>query len=96
MPLDQFMLWRFRYLEGILDNIKSWNITECVFNDGKKIKYDMQRELLTIETPKETVNMLFCELTKEKLFSMGFKERFNNRHTSSYNEETTYAFQIKR
>ena len=34
MSLDQFMLWRFRMIEGVLDGIKSWNMNECVFNDG--------------------------------------------------------------
>lgn len=52
MSLDQFMLWRFRMLEGVLDGIKSWNLNECVFNDGSKITYDVKNELITIETPK--------------------------------------------
>ena len=55
MSLDQFMLWRFRMFEGVLDGIKSWNLNECVFNDGSKITYDVKNELITIETPKKSI-----------------------------------------
>lgn len=94
MSPDQFMLWRFRMVEGILDNIKSWNLTECVFKDGSKITYDNKNELITIETPTDRDIMLFSQLTKEKLFKMGFKERTVNRHNGSY-DIGTYTFQYK-
>lgn len=94
MTTDQFMLWRFRMLEGILDNIKSWNLNECVFNDGSKITYDTKNELITIETPTNRDIMLFSQLTKEKLFSMGFKERTVNRHNASY-DVGNYTFQYR-
>ena len=94
MTTDQFMLWRFRMLEGILDNIKSWNMNECLFNDGSKITYDTKNELITIETPTNRDIMLFSQLTKEKLFSMGFKERTVNRHNTSY-DVGNYTFQYR-
>ena len=95
MTTDQFMLWRFRMLEGILDNIKSWNLNECLFNDGSKITYDIKNELITIETPTNRDIMLFSQLTKEKLFSMGFKERTVNRHNASYDDVGNYTFQYR-
>lgn len=97
MTADQFMLWRFRTTEGILAGIKSWNLTECVFENGSKITYDNSTETVTIENHNGLINktetMKFCELTKMKLFSMGFKERSVNRHSSSFHSGT-YAFQF--
>ena len=95
MNLDQFMLWRFRLLEGVLDGIKSWNLYECVFNDGSKITYDLKNELITIETPKKSGIMLFANVTKEKLEEFGFKERSpETRHTASY-DKVNYTFQYQ-
>lgn len=95
MSLDQFMLWRFRLLEGVLDGIKSWNLYECVFNDGSKITYDLKNELITIETPKKSGIMLFANVTKEKLEEFGFKERCSEtRHTASY-DKVNYTFQYQ-
>jgi hypothetical protein len=94
MSLDQFMLWRFRMLEGVLDGIKSWNLNECVFNDGSKITYDLKNELITINTPKKIETMLFANVTKEKLSEFGFRERTDNRHNCSY-DEGTYNFQYR-
>ena len=91
MSLDQFMLWRFRMLEGVLDGIKSWNLNECVFNDGSKIT----NELITIETPKKSEIMLFANVTKEKLSEFGFKERGpETRHAASY-DKGNYIFQYR-
>lgn len=93
MSLDQFMLWRFRTLEGVLDGIKSWNLYECIFNDGSKITYDLKNELITIETQKKSGIMLFANVTKENLAEFGFKERGPaTRHTSSY-DKVNYTFQ---
>lgn len=95
MSLDQFMLWRFRMLEGVLDGIKSWNMNECIFNDGSKITYDVKNELITIETPKKSDIMLFANVTKEKLAEFGFKERGpESRHSSSY-DNGNYIFQYR-
>ena len=95
MSLDQFMLWRFRMLEGVLDGIKSWNLYECVFNDSSKITYDLKNELVTIETPKKSGIMLFANVTKEKLAEFGFKERGpETRHASSY-DKGDYTFQYR-
>lgn len=100
MSTDQFMLWRFRTLEGILADIKSWNLNECVFENGSRILYDNTNEIITIEnhnsTFPKTETMRFCELTKQKLFCMGFKERPEiDRHTGSY-YEGTYQFQYNK
>ena len=93
MSLDQFMLWRFRTLEGDLDGIKSWNLYECIFNDGSKITYDIKNELITIETQKKSGIMLFANVTKENLAEFGFKERGpETRHTASY-DKVNYTFQ---
>ena len=94
MTTDQFMLWRFRYFEGVLDNIKSWNLTECVFNDGSKITYDLKNELITLETPKKRDIMLFSKITKDIIKEFGFTERTENRHNCSY-DEGTYNFQYR-
>ena len=95
MSLDQFMLWRFRMLDGVLDGIKFWNLYECVFNDGSKITYDLKNELITIETPKKSGIMLFANVTKEKLEEFGFKERGpETRHIASY-DKVNYTFQYQ-
>lgn len=90
MTLDRFMIWRFKTIEGILANVKSWNVYECVFFDDKKIIYDFQKEDATIvfsATDRKTFK--FKELTIEKLKELGFAERTEDRHESSrkpYNE----------
>lgn len=94
MGLDQFMLWRFRFIEGVLADVKSWNMNECVFKDGSKITYDLKNELITITTPKKIETMLFANVTKEKLAEFGFRERTDNRHNCSY-DEGTYHFQYR-
>lgn len=95
MSLDQFMLWRFRMIEGVLDEIKSWNLNECIFNNGSKITYDLKNELITIYTPKKNEIMLFTNVTKEKLAEFGFKERGpETRHAASY-DKGNYTSQYK-
>ena len=95
MSLDQFMLWRFRMIEGVLDEIKSWNLNECIFNNGSKITYDLKNELITIYTPKKNEIMLFANITKEKLAEFGFKERGpETRHAASY-DKGNYIFQYR-
>jgi len=93
MGLDQFMIWRFRNVEGVLDNIKSWNLNECKFNDGSSITYDLKAGTLTIDSKKNifamepvTVQMSACN--KEDLISeYGFVERTTNRHSLSYGKQ---------
>lgn len=88
MSLDQFMLWRFRTTEGVLDGISHYNINECVFDNGSRFIYDYANEIISIEnhnavfSKNETLS--FRECTKAKLKSMGFRERNYNRHSSSY------------
>lgn len=95
MSLDQFMLWRFRMIEGVLDEIKSWNLNECIFNNGSKITYDLKNELITIYTQKKSEIMLFANVTKEKLAEFGFKERGpETRHAASY-DKGNYTYQYK-
>lgn len=90
MSLDKFMLWRFRNIEGVLDNIQSWNMVECKFKDGSTITYDYANDMVTIDSKKKifamqpvTVPLSAC--TKEAMISeYGFVERTTNRHSLSY------------
>jgi hypothetical protein len=90
MSLDQLMLWRFRNIEGVLDNIQSWNMVECKFEDGSTITYDYTNNMVTIDSKKNifamqpvTVSLSAC--TKEAMISeYGFVERTTNRHNLSY------------
>lgn len=90
MSLDKFMLWRFRNIEGVLDNIQSWNMAECKFKDGSTITYDYANNMVTIDSKKKifamqpvTVSLSAC--TKEAMISeYGFVERTTNRHNLSY------------
>jgi hypothetical protein len=89
MNLDQFMLWRFRNIEGVLAGIKSWNLDTCVFNNGKTIKYDVKNDVLTIEDTTNLytmpITLKITECTKKKLINeYGFQERFENRHNLSF------------
>lgn len=91
MNLDQFMLWRFRNIEGVLEGIKSWNLDTCVFSNGKTIKYDIKNDVLTIEDTTNLytmpITLKITECTKKKLIELGFKERFENRHGLSFEKE---------
>ena len=91
MNLDQFMLWRFKNIEGVLAGIKSWNLDTCVFNNGKTIKYDIKNDVLTIEDTTNVftlpITLKITECTKKKLIELGFKERFVNRHSLSFEKE---------
>lgn len=91
MNLDQFMLWRFKNIEGVLAGIKSWNLDTCVFNNGKTIKYDIKNDVLTIEDATNVftipITLKIMECTKKKLIELGFKERFENRHNLSFEKE---------
>jgi hypothetical protein len=91
MNLDQFMLWRFKNIEGVLAGIKSWNLDTCVFNNGKTIKYDIKNDVLTIEDTTNVftlpITLKITECTKKKLIELGFKERFENRHSLSFEKE---------
>ena len=90
MSLDKLMLWRFRNIEGVLDNIQSWNMVECKFKDGSTITYDYANDMVTIDSKKKifamqpvTVSLSAC--TKEAMISeYGFVERTTNRHNLSY------------
>lgn len=89
MNLDQFMLWRFRNIEGVLAGIKSWNLDTCVFYNGKTIKYDVKNDILTIEDTTNLytmpITLKITECTKKKLIDeYGFRERFENRHGLSF------------
>ena len=91
MNLDQFMLWRFKNIEGVLAGIKSWNLDTCVFNNGKTIKYDIKNDALTIEDTTNVftlpITLKITECTNKKLIELGFKERFENRHSLSFEKE---------
>lgn len=82
MGLVEFMIFRFKNIEGVLDSIKSWNITECVFDNGTRIKYDYKNGLVSIISVLGDVIVLpIKDCTKENLINKyGFKERNTNRH----------------
>lgn len=89
MSLDMLMIWRFRNIEGVLADIKSWNMNKCVFTDGSTISYDLNNETVTVDSKHditdivETMPLSAC--TKQNLISKyGFTERLDNRHSLSY------------
>lgn len=89
MTLDQFMIWRFRNIEGVLDDIQTWNMNECNFKNGSKIIYDLKTDLVTIVNNNSifgnTTTLPLKECTKDKLIKdFGFRERILNRHNLSY------------
>lgn len=90
MTTDQYMVWRFRFTDGILDGIKSFNTYETVFEDGSKFEYNPTEEIVKIKMPPKSlfsldteISFSFKEFTREKIFSLGFKERKYNRHSCS-------------
>lgn len=93
MNLDQLMLWRFRNIEGVLDNIQSWNMTECKFKDGSTITYNTQTGMVTVDSKKnifamEPITVPLSACTKETMISeYGFTERTTNRHNLSYGKQ---------
>lgn len=93
MSLDNLMLWRFRNIEGVLDNIQSWNVTECKFNDGSTITYDYANNMVTIDNKlnifaMKPVTVPLSACTKEAMISVyGFTERTTNRHLLSYDKQ---------
>lgn len=86
MDLVEFMLFRFRNIEGVLDSISRWNMTECYFDFGTKIKYDYKNGLVSVITVLGDVTVLpIRECTKENLIKkFNFKERTTNRHKMSF------------
>lgn len=89
MGLDQLMIWRFRNIEGVLADVKSWNMNECIFTDGSSIKYDLKNDKVTVDSKhgifdmSDTMTTSAC--TKQLLIDKyGFRERFDNRHTLSF------------
>lgn len=92
MGLDQFMIWRFRNVEGVLADIKSWNMNECVFADGSTISYDLKNNTVTVDSKHDITDIIdtmpLSACTKENLISKyGFRERFDNRHVLSYGKQ---------
>ena len=93
MGLDQLMLWRFRNIEGVLDNIQSWNIKECKFKDGSTITYDYANNMVTIDSKNnifaiQPVTVPLSACTKEAMISEYlFAERTTNRHNLSYGKQ---------
>ena len=92
MGSDTLMIWRFRNVEGVLADIKSWNMNECVFTDGSTISYDLKNNTVTVDIKHDiddvvdTIPLSAC--TKQNLISKyGFRERFDNRHLLSYGKQ---------
>lgn len=90
------MVWRFRTTEGILDDIAHYNMSECVFDNGSRFIYDYTNEIIEIENHNSVFSknetLSFRECTKEKLISMGFKERHYNRHSQSFDTVSSAVF----
>ena len=62
MEQAEFAIWRFKNAEGVMDYVKTWNLTECVMDvKGKCVKlvYDVAAETVTISEP----NSLFGKTT---------------------------------
>ena len=72
MSLDQLMLWRFRNIEGVLDNSQSWNMVECKFEDGSTITYDYTNSMVTIDSKKKMLRLtiLFTKLIRIHFFNI--------------------------
>lgn len=88
MNLDAFMIWRFKNVEGVLDNIKSWNLDSCLFTDGSSITYSLKDGYLTIDKNLKKTSLKFEECSAERLIGeFGFKERQENRHELSFKEK---------
>lgn len=92
MGLDQMMIWRFRNIEGVLADIKSWNMNECVFIDGSVISYDVKNDTVTVHSKHNITDVIdtmpLSACTKQNLISKyGFRERFDNRHSLSYGKQ---------
>lgn len=90
MDQTQFMIWRFRNAEGILDYIKKWDLNTCTLNNNKTeivIFYNSSDETIKIK-PNDPYSLpITCNFSefKETLTKLGFyKERTVNRHTMSY------------
>lgn len=89
MGLDTLMIWRFRNVEGVLADIKSWNMNECVFTDGSTISYDLKNNTVTVDSKHDIADIIdtmpLSACTKQNLISKyGFVERTTNRHSLSY------------
>lgn len=92
MSLDTLMIWRFRNIEGVLADIKSWNMNECVFTDGSTISYDLKNETVTVNSKHDITDVIdtmpLSACTKQNLISKyGFRERSDNRHVLSYGKQ---------
>lgn len=86
MTIDQYMLWRFKTIDGVLDNIKSFNFEETKFSNGIKFRYEYNSEFVEITSDsvfKKDELIPFKDLTKEKLKLLGLNERTYNRHENS-------------
>lgn len=86
------MIWRFRNIEGVLADIKSWNMNECVFIDGSVISYDVKNDTVTVHSKHNITDVIdtmpLSACTKQNLISKyGFRERFDNRHSLSYGKQ---------
>lgn len=92
MTLDQIMIWRFRNIEGVLADIKSWNMDTCEFNNGTIIKYDFKNLTITINNRNslfgKSATLPIKDCNKDILIKeYGFIERFDNRHGLSFKQE---------
>lgn len=95
MKLDQFAVWKFKALDGILKGFSAGDIFTSKYVDKKgqrwKITYDITKNTATItltdmfalETGK-TITCSFKDLEKTLKDNDMYEERHDNRHSSSY------------
>lgn len=69
MDLTNFALWKFRFIEGYLQNMQSYDVTTTKYVNPKDlavtwIRYDMDKEKARIESGDRVVECRFDELEK--------------------------------
>lgn len=95
MKLDQFAVWKFKALDGILKGFSAGDIFTSKYVDKKgqqwKITYDIRTnkatvtlvDMFSLETGK-SFSCSFKDLEKTLKDNDMYEERQDNRHSSSY------------
>ena len=87
MDICSFSVWKFRYIEGFLQDMRSYDVLTTKYVNPKTfvttwIKYDFDKNIATIETDNRTMECKLSEL-ENTLKDLGmYKERpENDRHS---------------
>lgn len=69
MDPASFALWKFRYIEGYLEGMHSYNVETTKYVDPDTlgitwIKYEISSDVATIESANATLKCKFSELEK--------------------------------